>query len=281
MNRRTILYVLNTKTLDQDIASMVEKAAAQKAHLLCLLVDVGPPLPTYAFGVPPYGAVNLPDDWVELVREVENRQHARVDAVEQLLAKSNVSGQVLATLAATMDVKHQVARCARVSDEAVLADNLRDAPEFLREAASGVLFHSPIGFQINVAADPSPSCVFVAWDSSEAASASVHAALPYLKEARDVVIGCIDPVMRIDRDGQDPGTDVANWLSHHGCSVTVSQFPSGGRPIAECILSHAKEAGAGLVVMGAYGRARVVQTVFGGTTRSMMEQTDLPVFLAH
>ncbi|MGA9254017.1 MAG: universal stress protein [Roseobacter sp.] len=281
MNSRTILYVMNTQTSDQEISGIVERAAKQNDHLLCLLVDAGPPLPTYAYGVPPYGSVSIPEDWVEIVREAERRQNARVDEVEKFLAKSNASGQVLATLTATMDAKHYVAQCARVSDEAILADSLRDAPEFLREAASGILFHSPIGFQINFAADKTPACVFVAWDSSEAASAAVHAALPYLTAAAEVVIGCIDPVMHADRDGQDPGTDVANWLSHHGCRVTVSQFPSGGRPVSECIIDHAREVGAELVVMGAYGRARVVQTVLGGTTRSMMEQTDLPVFLAH
>lgn len=281
MKRRTILFVMNTKTSDQDVSSIAERAAAQKAHLLCLLVDAGPPLPTYAYGIPPYGSVSIPEDWIEIVREVENRQNARIDAVEKLLAKSNASGQVLATLVATMDVKHQVAQCARVSDEAILAGNLRDTPDFLREAASGILFHSPIGFHINVAADQKASCIFLAWDSSEAASAAAHAALPYLKEAREVIIGCIDPVMRADESGQDPGTDVANWLSHHGCNVTVSQFPSGGHPISRCILDRAKEVGADMVVMGAYGRARVVQTVLGGTTRSMMEQRDMPVFLAH
>lgn len=281
MNRRTILYVMNSQTSDADISAMAERAARQDNHLLCLLVDESPPLPTYAYGVPPYGAFNPPDDWVDIVRTAESQQKARVDEVEKLLGKSNASGQVLATLAATMDAKYEVARCARVSDEAILAGNLRDAPEFMREAASGILFHSPIGFQVNAVADQQPGCVFVAWDSSEAAAAAAHAALPYLKEAREVVIGCIDPVMRENRDGQDPGADIAAWLSHHGCKVTVSQFPSGGRTIADCIRHHAKEVGAELIVMGAYGRAKVVQTILGGTTRSMVEQTDMPVFLAH
>jgi nucleotide-binding universal stress UspA family protein len=33
--------------------------------------------------------------------------------------------------------------------------------------------------------------------------------------------------------------------------------------------------------MGGYGHARILEAVFGGTTRSMIEQTDLPVLLAH
>ncbi|MFC6582283.1 universal stress protein [Sulfitobacter aestuariivivens] len=74
---------------------------------------------------------------------------------------------------------------------------------------------------------------------------------------------------------------MAKWLSHHGCNVTVSQFPSGGREVGQAIQDRATELGADLVVMGAYGHARMIQTVLGGTTRTMMEQTDLPLMLAH
>ncbi|WP_299649294.1 universal stress protein [uncultured Tateyamaria sp.] len=281
MSRRTILFVMTSQTPDADVSDVADMAARDGTHLLCLLVDAAPALPMYAYGVPPYGGMNVPENWQQTVSEAQKTQKTRADDVEKLLSKSGASGEVVVALTASVDAKHHVARCARVSDEAIFAANLRDSPEFFREAASGVLFHSPIGFQVNASTAGQPGCVFVAWDSSEAAAAAVHAALPYLTSARDVVIGCFDPVVTAERDGQDPGTDVATWLSHRGCNVTVSQFPSGGRPIAECIQDRAKEAGADLVVMGAYGHARMIQTVFGGTTRSMVEQTELPVLLAH
>lgn len=281
MSRLTRLFVMNSQTPDKQISQIAEIAAQNGDHLVCLIVDAAPALPIYAYGGPPYGGMNIPDNWQETVSQVRSEQNARVDAVEGLLAKSNTSGEVQAILTATIDAKHRVARCARVCDEAIFADNLRDTPEIFREAASGILFHSPIGFKINTLAEAKYDCVFVAWDSSEAASAAVHAALPYLISAREVVVGCIDPVMTADRDGQDPGTDVAAWLSHHGCTVTVSQFPSGGRRIAECIQDRGQEVGADLIVMGAYGHARMVQAVLGGTTRSMVDQTAVPVFMAH
>ncbi|MFL4471106.1 universal stress protein [Tateyamaria armeniaca] len=271
---------MNTDTSDADISAMADMAARDDHRLRCLLLDAAPALPMYAYGVPPYGGMNIPDNWQETVAQTRETQKARVNGVEKLLAQSNASGEVQGTLTAINDAKHHVARCARVSDEAIFADNLRDTPELLREAVSGILFHSPIGFQINANAE-AKGRVFVAWDSSEAASGAVHAALPYLREASEVVIGCIDPVMTPDRNGQNPGADLAAWLSHHGCPVTVSQFPSGGRPIADCILERAKEMGADLIVLGAYGHARMIQTVLGGTTRSMFEQTDFPVLMAH
>lgn len=281
MKRRTILFVMNTKTPDSQISEAAEAAMRDENHLICLLVDAAPNLPAYAYGMSPYGGVTIPDNWGELISEAQEKQTARVQEVEALLAKSNTSGDVQSAVCVTVDVKHVVARAARVSDEALFADNLRDSHDIMREAASGVLFHSPIAFRINGTAGEPIDRVFVAWDSSKAASSAVHAALPYLKGAKEVMISCIDPVMTTHSDGQDPGTDVAAWLSHHGCNVTVSQFPSGGREIADCIEDRAREFGADLVVMGAYGHARMVQTVLGGTTRSMIEQKTLPVIFAH
>lgn len=281
MNRRTLLFVINSDTSNDQIAEVAEAAAQRQDHLTCLLLGSSPTLPMYAYGVPPYGGMNVPDKWGVLVQDAQRDQKERVDAIKAVLAKSDVSGEVQSALCVTMDIKHRVARSARVCDEALIAPNLRDTPDILREATYGVLYHSPIGLRLNGAAPLNAARVFVAWDSSEAAASAVHAALPYLKEAEEVVIGCIDPVSSPERNGQDPGADVAAWLSHHGCKVTVSQFPSGGREVAACLQDRAKEFGADLVVMGAYGHTRLVEAVFGGTTRSMMEQVELPVILAH
>lgn len=281
MTRRTTLLLINAETPDTVITEAAEVAAQNQDHLSCLLIGPAPVLPMYAYGVPPYGSMNVPDNWSELVMEAQQAQSDRVDAIEALLAKSACAGDVRSVMCATADVKTWVARSACVSDEACIAANLRDAPEIFREAAYGVLFHSPIGLRVNGSTSPNAERVFVAWNSGKEAAGAVHAALPYLQAAKEVVIGCIDPVMTQQDEGQDPGTDVAAWLSHHGCTVTVSQYPSGGREVAQCILDRAQELGADLVVMGAYGHARMLQAVFGGTTRSMIDQTEMPVLLAH
>jgi len=281
MHRRTILFVLNTETPDAQITQAAEAAALDETHLVCLLLGQSPALPIYAYGVPPYGGMNIPDNWDEMVVTAQKDQKDRVDVIETLLAKSGVSGDVHSALCVTMDIKHHVSRLARVSDEAFFAPNLSDNSDMMREAAAGVLFHSPVGLRLNGSVAQTADRVFIAWNSSEAASAAVHAALPYLKQASEIVIGCFDPVMTAAQDGQDPGVDVAEWLSHHGCKVTVSQFPSGGREVGRAIQDRATEFGADLIVMGAYGHARMIQTVLGGTTRTMIEQSDLPILLAH
>jgi nucleotide-binding universal stress UspA family protein len=238
-------------------------------------------MPFYAYGAMPYGGVAFPDNWAETVQDARNAQKTRVEKIEALLAKSGVSGDIGAKLCATSDVRHAIALHAQVCDMAHIAQNLRETPDLLKEAAHGVLFQSPVGLMMNGSPSIKPKTVFIAWDSSKAASRAVHSALPYLKSAQEVVIGCFDPVTVENQDGADPGTDLATWLSHHGCKVTLTQYPSGGREIGQCIQDRAQEVGADLVVLGAYGHSRMIEAVFGGTTRTMMDQTELPVLLAH
>ena len=281
MSRRTQLFVLNPETPDDQITAHAEAAAARDDHLGCLLLGAAPSLPWAAYGVPPYGAMNVPDDWADRIAEANARQSERVDQIEALLQKSGVSAHVQSVLGPTVEIRRHVGRAACVSDTAILAPGLRDVPDTLREAAYGVLFHSPIGLRLNAGPDDRNERIFIAWDSSAAAARAVHVALPDLEAAKEVSILCIDPVMSQDGQGQNPGADLAAWLSHHGCKVVVHQMPSGGRTTSECIRERAAEGGADLVVMGAYGHARFIEAVFGGTTRRMIDQTEMPVLLAH
>jgi nucleotide-binding universal stress UspA family protein len=281
MKNNTTLFILTQSTPDNVIAEVAEASAQDQTHLSCLVLGLMPAAPFYAYGVMPYGGVTVPDTWTEAVSEAKQAQTKRINEIEAILAKSGVSGEVDSILCSTSDVRHAVAQRARVSDLVYLAPDIRDTSDLMREASHGVLFQSPVGLMLNASPSITPERIFVAWDSSKAASEAIHVALPYLKDAKEVVIGCFDPVTVQDADGADPGTDLAAWLSHHGCKVTLSQYPSGGREIGLCIQDRAREIGAELVVLGAYGHSRMVQAVFGGTTRSMMDQEKLPVLLAH
>lgn len=281
MKNATILLVINDDTSDQTIEEVAQAVVVDNMHLSCMLLSAGVAISPFAFGAPPYGTIDISDNWMQMVEKARADQRERISQIEEILSRHGVSGDVQALLCSTSEISDFVARSARVCDIALLAPNLRETPQFLSEAAYGVLFKSPAGLMMNGVSPVGAKRILVAWDSSHAASSAVRVAMPYLKEAEEVVIACFDPVSTQDRDGADPGTDLAAWLSHHGCKVGVSQFPSGGREIGQCIHDRATEVGADLVVLGAYGHSRLVQAVFGGTTRTMLEQTDLAVLVAH
>ena len=278
MENATTLLVIDPDTTDSAITDLADAALANQNHLHCLLLEAAPPLPIYAYSTPPYGSMNIPDDWGETLRETRKFLNKRETEIEALLARTGVSADIQSQLCVPQEIKNIVSSHARVCDIGHIASNRQDIN---REAANGILLHSPIALMRNASPSIPVDHVFVAWNPSQAAAASVHAALPYLRAAKQVTIACFDPTSSAHTAGEDPGTDVAAWLAHHGCHVTVAQFPTGGREVADCIQDRAQELGTDLIVMGAYGHSRMIEAVFGGTTRSMMRQTDMPVLFAH
>ena len=126
-----------------------------------------------------------------------------------------------------------------------------------------------------------PKSVFLAWKAGLPSARAIHAALPTLRAAADVTVAMFDPITTRLREGENPGSDVAAWLTHQGCNVTVQPYPSGGEEVGTVMLKRAKEIGSDLIVMGAYDHSRLREVVFGGTTRTLIEQRKLPVFLCH
>lgn len=281
MQRKTSLFVISKDTSDETVTAAAEAGRSQDAYLACLFLDNPPGRPYFASGTTAFGAAAMPADWVDSFREARQAAEARAAGVNGLLARSGCSGDVQYAVCDNVDLRLLCAQRAKSCDIAQFAGELRKNSDIFREALHGLLFQSPIPVIVNSSPFASYSRIFLAWNSSLAASRAAHAALPYLLSAEEVVIGCFDPGMSDLRDGEDPGTDAAAWLSHHGCNVTVSQYPSGGYDVGRAIQERAREAGAGLVVMGAYGHSRLREAVFGGTTRTMIEQTGLPVLFAH
>ena len=281
MTPQTLLYLMSIDTPDDEILSAANDAQAQNAQLDCLIVAETPPLPFGAYGGIPYVNVAVPAAWPDEVRETTAKLADRVNEVEQLLARQAASGMVNSVLASDIDIGVVVARHAGLADIAFVSPTLRTETALFRAALNGVLFNSPIGALLNGSPLPNPEHVFIAWNAGLAAGRAIHAGMRYITAAKTVTIGCFDPITRADADGQEPGSDLARWLSHKGCDVTVSQYPTGGEEIGRVLLDRSVDVGADLIIMGAYGHTRLREAVFGGTSRTMMEQTHLPVLFAH
>ncbi|OAN76430.1 hypothetical protein A8B78_02795 [Jannaschia sp. EhC01] len=284
MQNATILILVGKHFDESDLARRLEALRTIAAHAVVFIVGERPPFPYYALGVPMYGTTVIPPEWQDEITANEAALKEKADQVEQLLARHDVSGEVTTLACEVGQVSAAIARAAMVCDMAVIGDDLREPTPFFRQVTNGVLFDSPIGFILNDKAPSTalaPETVFVAWNTELNAARAVHQTLPLMRSAKEVIVGIFDPVMTEYGDGEEPGADLAKWLTHHGCTVTVRQFPSGGHEIGEAILEHSKECGADLVVMGAYGHSRAREAILGGTTRTMVEQTGQAVFMAH
>lgn len=284
MKNDTVLIVIGKDASRDVLARQFETLRAMPARAAVLVVAEVPNFPYYAVGIPPYGSIVLPADWQEEITNQKKAVAAKKKEIQTLLAQHDVSGEVMTVVCEPSMVAEAVGRRAMMCDMVLVGDDLRASESLFTKVVHGVLFRSPVGAVLNAAdAAPlgEPACVMVAWNSHLNSASAVHQALPLLQSAQKVIITSFDPVATEYFDGEDPGVDVAKWLTHHGCNVEVQQYPSGGMSVGDCIIARANEMGADLVVMGSYGHSRAREAVFGGTTRTMIEQIKLPVFLGH
>jgi nucleotide-binding universal stress UspA family protein len=122
--------------------------------------------------------------------------------------------------------------------------------------------------------------VFVAWKNTREAARAVAAALPFLKEARNVVVGLVEEGGASAQHGSEPGADIGRYLSRHGVKAEISMI-AGWTDTAAALLDAAKGVGADLIVMGGYGHSRVREIILGGATRDVLTKAEIPVLMAH
>jgi nucleotide-binding universal stress UspA family protein len=119
----------------------------------------------------------------------------------------------------------------------------------------------------------------VGWNGSIEAAHALKAALPLLQSARSVVLAKVA--------GEEPrwleisATEGAEYLSRHGVECEIVELPLEGGSAAKVLACAAAAREAAYLVVGAYGHARVVETVFGGVTRELLAEPPLPIFTAH
>jgi len=124
------------------------------------------------------------------------------------------------------------------------------------------------------------SRILVGWNAGREATRAVADALPLLVRAAAVEVLIIDPERGPAGHGQEPGADIARYLARHGAQVEVRRLSSDGEDVGRLLLSQAAAFGADLLVMGAYGHARLNELIFGGVTRTALHDAGLPVLMS-
>ena len=122
--------------------------------------------------------------------------------------------------------------------------------------------------------------VVIGWDGGMAASRAISGALPLLAAADAVDIVVFNPEQDKDAHGEQPGADLALFLARHGVKANVHAHRAD-IDTGNALLSAAADLGGDLLVMGAYGHARLRELVLGGVTRTVLASMTVPVLTAH
>src|SRR3546814_16708537 len=99
----------------------------------------------------------------------------------------------------------------------------------------------------------------------------------------DVCSSDLRPVVLVtigDDDGDFPATDALRYLSRHDIHAELRTVDRGDKTVEERLAPEALAMGAGLIVMGAFGRSRLRATLFCGLHHSLLTTHPTPIFLA-
>lgn len=123
--------------------------------------------------------------------------------------------------------------------------------------------------------------VLLAWNGSREAARAASDAMPILQRAERVeaVTWQELPVAKGTHAERELEALQA-WLARHGVSASV-RVERVTRPAGECLAASAVDSDADLIVMGAYGHGRLLETVLGGATRQVLRHTSVPVLMSH
>lgn len=125
-----------------------------------------------------------------------------------------------------------------------------------------------------------PKRIVLAWNQTREALVAARRALPFLKRADMVQIVVVDPPAH-GPERSDPGGHLCQLLVRHGVKAEVSVLARTLPHVSDVLARQVRDLDADLLVMGAYGHSRFREAILGGTTRDMLANAEVPVFLAH
>lgn len=125
------------------------------------------------------------------------------------------------------------------------------------------------------------SNVLVAWNGGTEATHAIHAALPFLQDARRVVLLDSRQFGSSRREDCLPRFEPFVHMLRHGIEADLMYASLPSDDAGAGLLEKAEQVRADLLVMGAFGHSRMHERVLGGTTHHVLKHARIPIFLQH
>jgi len=119
--------------------------------------------------------------------------------------------------------------------------------------------------------------ILIAWNRSTEQARAMAFAMPLLRLADRISILTVEGATVAGPSG----VELARSLRMNGIAAEPLTLAAGKISAGEAILAKAAELDCDLIVKGAYTQSRLRQMIFGGTTRYILANANLPVLMAH
>lgn len=201
------------------------------------------------------------------------------DAIREALDADDALAAELDARLTRDDVAFDVVRCedepvdaladlARLADVVVLSRGCEFAGQLTLATRCPVLLAPGAG-----AGAMPPERVCIAWDGGNEAAAALRAALPLLRHASEVSLLTVT-----EKPDGFAAADALQYLSRHGVKAEFEEIARKGS-VEDSLSAAVSRRRAQLLVMGAFGRSRVREFLFGGVTRHFLDSVDGPMLL--
>jgi nucleotide-binding universal stress UspA family protein len=175
-----------------------------------------------------------------------------------------------------------VAREARAADLLIIG-NVRESRDPFRALDPGSLILKagrPVLAVPNSVTSLSVKRVAVAWKDVREARRAVQDALPFLRQAENVVI-----IEVCEEGGGDQALsrlrDVANYLARHGIKTIVERERPADVTVTNSLLRLIEDENINLIIAGGYGHSRLGEWAYGGVTRDLLAQSPICCLFSH
>lgn len=259
--RSILVYGDRSPAMTRRLESAVALARAVKGHVT-VLVDT--PIARYV-AMDPMGGSYIASTALQQALDDDD---AHALAVEAELAPLGVPFDILRS---EDDPVEALAGAARLADLVIVSKSTGIAGEL------AMATHTPLMVLPDLAALPVPlTRICIAWDGGNEAAMAVRAAVPLL-----AACPLVDVLTVAEKPGGAPATEALRYLSQHGVEALPRELARKGSTEAT-IAAAVAEAGGQLLVMGAYGRSRMRELLFGGVTQYFLQAREGPaLLLAH
>lgn len=224
----------------------------------------------------PEGAAIAAEVWQQLRDDIQKRfkdLHAEFDSL--------VAGSVATEWREALDnPNHALVATARIADLIITgAAQGASSGDSYRTVDPGTLAlraGRPLLITSSGAEHAPTGRIVVAWKDTREARRAVADAVPLMAMADDVI------VVTVDSEPGDRTTagikDVATFLASHGITARTEVLKADDE--SDKLIDFLSSANADLIVSGAYGHSRIREWVFGGVTRSLLDDTRLCRFMS-
>lgn len=280
MSYKTILASLNEiSQLDCILRAATSIAKKEGAHIVGLYVIPGIELKLAS------EIETLPIEDDTLQKHYTQQEKSVRSTFEEAVKEAGVQGEFQVLVAPWPHISRTVVEEARQADLVIVGyssseSNRALGADFSEEVLSGsgrpTLVMPPTGhsgFPIDR--------IMIGWNGSREATRAIFDAIPLLKQADDVLIAAEESDTALGETRMDARKNaLIRALIRQGIKARIIGL-DGSHDVGEALLTRAESRRADLLVIGAYGHARLREFLLGGATRSVLKGMKCGVLFSH